>query len=465
VAVETDEDDRPDGRRHPSDQTSASVAFLHLLVAAVRASGRGVRRLRRWNRRGGAGRSGLAGLVELHALQAAGDAVVAVALAGTIFFGASTSEARGRVALYLLITMAPFAIVAPLLGPLLDRFAHGRRFALAFTMATRAVLAVALGHALGGGIDQLALFPAALGVLVAGKAYSICRSSAVPRLLPEGMTLVQANSRLTVAAVVSPAIAGSIAIGLTKLFGHQASLRFGAALYLIAAVLSARLPRTADGGRATRAAEHSAGRGLLRLSNVHPEVGSALRATAAMRWLAGFLLLYGAFVLRHHRLSGLSHNLSLAVLAVGIGVGNLLGTTVGARIAGRPTKQLAPPLLVTTLVVTLFAALDFGLVSVTVLAVASSATVAMAKLGLDATIQQRVDDDVRTSTFARSEAALQLAWVAGGAVGIVLPTEPIIGFLMASLVMAAAVANAYGVKLAPLMRTPLAKIGVRAQAR
>ena len=460
MAAETDEHDRPGGRAYPPVDESAGRAFLHFLMAAVRGFFHGVRRLRSWNRRGGAGRSGLAGLIELHALQAAGDAVVAVALAGTIFFGASTSEARGRVALYLLITMAPFAVVAPLLGPLLDRFAHGRRFALAVTMIARAVLAVALGHALGGGIDQLALFPAALGVLIAGKAYSVCRSSAVPRLLPDGMTLVQANSRLTVAAVVSPAIAGLIAIGLTKLFGHQMSLRFGAVLYVVAAVLSARLPRTADGGRATTAVEHAAGRGLLRLTNVHADVGSALRATAALRWLSGFLLLYGAFVLRDHRLSGLSHNLSLAVLAIGIGVGNLLGTTVGARVAGRPTKYLAPPLLVTSVAVTLFAAIDFGLVSVTVLAVGSAATAAMAKLSLDGTIQQRVNDDVRTSTFARSEATLQLAWVAGGAIGIVLPTEPIVGFLVASLVMAAVVANAYGVALRPLLRRM-----VRARAR
>jgi MFS family permease len=424
-----------------------AAALGHFLVAVVRAAARGVRRLRNWNRRGGAGRSGLAGLVELHALQAAGDATVAVALAGTIFFGASTSEARGKVALYLLITMAPFAVVAPFLGPLLDRFQHGRRLALAVTIGSRAVLAIALGHALGGGVGELALYPAALGVLIAGKAYSICRSSAVPRLLPEGMTLVQANSRLTVAAVLSPALAGAAAIALTKAFNHQTALRFGALLYILAAVLSLRLPRTADGGRATRAAESAAGRGLLRLSNVDPEVGLALRATAALRWLSGFLLLYGAFVLRHHRLSGLSHNLSLAALAVGIGVGNLLGTTVGARLAGLPTRRLAPPLLLATLVPTFFAAIDFGLVTVTALAVVSSATAAMAKLGLDATIQQQVDDSVRTSTFARSEAALQLAWVVGGAIGIVLPTAPIVGFLMASAVMAAAALNAYGVRV------------------
>jgi len=68
----------------------------------------------------------------------------------------------------------------------------------------------------------------------------------------------------------------------------------------------------------------------------------------------------------------------------------------------------------------------------------SSAAVAVAKLALDATIQVRVDDDVRTSTFARSETALQLAWVAGGAIGIVLPTEPWIGFLVATLLIGAA---------------------------
>src|SRR5262249_32279064 len=157
-------------------------------------------------------------------------------------------------------------------------------------------------------------------------------SATVPRLLPSGMTLVQANSRLTLAAVISPAVAGSIAAGLTKVFGHLTALRFGAVLYAGAAVLALRLPRGADRGRATPAVEAPAGRGVLRLSNVDREVANALRCTAALRWLSGFLLLYGAFVLRHHKLSGLSHNLSLAVLAVGIGAGNLLGTTIGARL-------------------------------------------------------------------------------------------------------------------------------------
>ena len=58
----------------------------------------------------GASRTGLAALIELTAIGGAGDAFVAVALAGTIFFSTSVTEARGRVVLFLLVTMAPFAV-------------------------------------------------------------------------------------------------------------------------------------------------------------------------------------------------------------------------------------------------------------------------------------------------------------------------------------------------------------------
>ncbi|HET6909916.1 MAG TPA: hypothetical protein VFH54_11300 [Mycobacteriales bacterium] len=445
MGVESPE--RPRASSPDARGDSVGRALWHLLLTIARTIARGWRGLRRWNRRGGAGASGLAGLVEVHALQAAGDAVVAVALAGSLFFSVPTDQARTRVALYLLITMAPFAVVAPVLGPLLDRFRSGRRIALALTMAARATLAIVIGHSLGGGTAALALYPAALGVLVAGKAYSIARSAAVPRLVPEGMTLVQANARLTFAAVVTPGIAGGVAVAGTKLFGHLTTLRFGAAVYVLAAVLVLRLPRRADGGAETRATEQSAGRGLLRLSNVTADVRAALRTTAALRALAGFLLLYGAFVVRKHPIGGLSSTVSLGALAVGLGVGNLIGTTTGARAARVNARRLAIPLLLVSLATTFVTAIDFGLFTVFAVAVVSSAAVAVAKLSLDATIQQQVDESVRTSTFARSETTLQLAWVAGGAVGIVLPTAPWIGFLVASAGLAAAVADAVGVRM------------------
>ena len=431
---------RPGERaRTPERRAGVGHAFWDLLRAIGALMAGGVRRLRLWNRRDGAGTSGLAGLVELHAVQAAADAFVTVALAGHLFFEVPTGQARSRVALYLLVTMAPFAIVAPVLGPLLDRFRHGRRTALALTAVARATLALVIGHNLGGGMAALALYPAALGVLVCGKAYGIVRSATVPRLMPPGLSLVQANARLTFAGVVAPGVAGVLAVGMARAFGHLMTLRFAAVLYGLAAVLALRLPRRADGGKATRAAENAAGRGLLRLSHVHRDVRVALRSTAAMRAFAGFLLLYGAFVVRAHPIGGLSSSVSLAALAVGLGVGNLIGTTAGARLARFSPQRLATPLLVATAVTALYAALDFGLFSVFAVAVVSSAAVAVAKLALDATIQIRVDDDVRTSTFARSETALQLAWVFGGAVGILLPTRPWIGFLVAAIGVGAAV--------------------------
>jgi hypothetical protein len=52
----------------------------------------------------------------------AGDTLVAVGLAGTLFFSVPSSEARGNVALYLLLTLAPFTVVAPVLGGVFARF-------------------------------------------------------------------------------------------------------------------------------------------------------------------------------------------------------------------------------------------------------------------------------------------------------------------------------------------------------
>jgi MFS family permease len=431
-----------------SDGDGIGAAVWGLVRAIGHGTARGVRRLRRWNERDGAGASGLATLVETHALQSAGDATITVALAGSLFFSVPSGEARSRVALYLLITMAPFAVVAPVLGPLLDRFRRGRRTALAVTMIARAILALTIGHAIGHGkhtsiTQALTLYPAALGVLVSGKAYNIARSAAVPRLVPEGMTLVQANSRLTLVGVVAPGVAGSFAVAVVKTLGHDTELFLGAVFYVMAAVMAARLPRLADGGRDVPSERRTHG-GLVRLGEIGGPVRAALQTAAAFRWLTGFLLLFGAFVVRVHPIGGLSANVCLAELAVGIGVGNLIGVMLGSRLARAAGTSLSVMLLAVAVAVCVYAATSFGVLSVFALATLGSATAAVSKLALDSTIQRTVADDIRTSTFARSETTLQLAWVVGGGVGIVLPTRPGIGFIIAAAVMGAALAAALG---------------------
>jgi MFS family permease len=434
-------------RAEPARVGSAFGQFLLAIVHLIRG---GIRRLGAWNRSHGAAESGLARLVEMHAWQAAGDAFVTVALAGSLFFSVSASAARSRIAVFLIVTMAPFALLAPLLGPLLDRFQHGRRFALAATMLARATLALVIGHELAGKhlstTEALALYPAALGVLVAQKTYAIARSAAVPRVLPQGLTLVQANSRMTLVGIFAPAIGASFALLITKATGHQGALRVAAIVYIVASVVALRLPPHADGGKEVRAREtHPRLGSAFKLGQADSVIASALRSAAVLRWLSGFLLFYGAFVVREHSVGGLPKAVALSALAIGLGAGNFGGTLVGSRLKQSPTARMAVLLLGVTALTTLFTALDFGWLTVFAVAVVSSATASISKLGLDATIQKRVDESVRTTTFARSETTMQLSWVVGGAVGILLPTKPVaVGFLVATAALGAALLVAVG---------------------
>ena len=435
--------------RETRQQPGIGHAIWHLLLAFARACRQGSRRIGAWNRSRGAGESGLARLVQVHAIQTAGDAFVTVALAGSLFFSVSPHTAKTRIGLYLIIAMAPFAVIAPVLGPLLDRFQHGRRFALATTMLARATLALVIGHSLAGKhlttTEALALYPAALGVLVAQKTYAIVRSATVPRVLPRELTLVQANSRMTIVGVILPFAAALVAYLITKLGGHQFALRVGALVYATAAVFALTLPRHADGGADVRAQEeHLRFASPLKLGQPDVVIAGVLRSAAAFRWLAGFLLFYGAFVVQEHSIGGMPKAVSLSALAIGLGAGNFIGTLIGARIAKFNATRLAVLLLLITALTTAFTALDFGLLSVFAVAVVSTAAAAIVKLGLDATIQQRVDDSVRTSTFARSETTMQLSWVVGGAVGILLPTRPFVGFTVATIALAVALVAAVG---------------------
>ena len=88
---------------------------MHVLAVAGGSAGRWFTRSTRAE---GADASGLASLIDLHAIQSAGDALLTVALANTLFFSVAVDQARSRVALYLLITMAPFSLIAPVIGPL-----------------------------------------------------------------------------------------------------------------------------------------------------------------------------------------------------------------------------------------------------------------------------------------------------------------------------------------------------------
>ncbi|KNB51507.1 MFS transporter [Streptomyces caatingaensis] len=425
------------------------------VVRAVRApvsfAARGVRRATNAH---GAGESGLAKLIELHAVNSAGDMMVTVALASTIFFSVPTEAARGRVALYLAVTMAPFTLLAPVIGPLLDRLPHGRRAAMAGAMLTRAVLAVTMSGAVATG--GLELYPAALGVLVASKAYGVVRSAVVPRLLPPKISLVKANSRVTLGGLLATGLAAPLGAGLHQL-GPQWPLYGACAIFTLGTFWSLALPHKVDSAKGEARARlvapdhrphlHGRARAAAKrqkpgLRTVGRSVLHGLQANSALRMLSGFLTFFLAFLLRVHPLAGLGPAFSLGMVAVAAGAGNALGTAMGALLRSRGPEKTIAAVLSATLATAVLTAVFFGAFFVVVIAAVAGIAQALGKQSLDSLIQRDVPEEVRTSAFARSETLLQMCWVAGGAIGIVLPLNGVLGMSVAAAFLALGVVTA-----------------------
>jgi len=434
---------------------------------AAKAVGRGVTATARGMRRAGrfamttarkaadaqgAAESGLNRLLEMHAFNTAGDAAVAISLAGSLFFsmpGSGGDSSRSHVALFLGLTMLPFAIVAPLLGPFLDRFAHGRRWAIGATMGIRAFLCWILAGAITN--ESLAMFPAALGVLVMSKAYGVTRAAAVPRLIPAGFTLVKTNGRVSMSGMVGVAVSAPLA-GLCALLGSDWVLRYATVLFIVATVLAIRLPPKVDSNQGEGTLAFTRGDGdadedtqplTTKGKPARPRVripaavAFALRANCAPKWLYGFLLMFMSFLLQEHPLNGWNPTILLGIVAGGAGAGNFLGVVAASLL-----RRIKPQITVTVVLVVDAAAaavcaLFYSVPTLALIGLVAGAGQALAKFSLDSTIQRDVPERVQTSAFARSDTTLQLAWVVGGFVGIALPLNARLGLWVAFAVLAA----------------------------
>ncbi len=378
-----------------------------------------VERVRRAAGADGAGESGLSALIGTHALHAAGDALIAVALAGTVFFAVPLGEARGRVALYLLLTLLPFSLLVPVAGPVLDHFRHGRRTVLAVTTAGRGLIAWSMVGATGG----LAIYPLALAVLVLSRAYGVARSAATPRVRPPGVSLVAANARLNVAAVVSAAAAAAVGAGTARLVGLSWVLRLGSLVLLAAAVLALRLPGHVDEVRGPRQR-----RVRYRLLEAPGVVQRPLAAAVALRAQAGLLTIFLAFLLKRE---GAAPVVVVTVLGAAV-AGQLLGTVLASRLPDTVTARLTWAAMIGPGVACAVAAVVGG-AALEALAVGTAGMgSALSKFASDAALQTHVPRASTSGAFARSETALQLSWALAGAVGLALPGVAAAGFGVAA---------------------------------
>jgi MFS family permease len=450
------------GVRHRADGTAR---FIHRVTGAS-----------------GAGGTGLGTLVELTAAASIADAFIAVSLAGTIFFSSSVTEARGKVALFLLITMAPFALLAPVIGPALDRMQQGRKYLLAGTLVARGLLCWGMSAAIN---NPVTLLPAAFGILVLQKCYGVVRASVAPRLLPAGMTLVKANARSALITLIASSVAAPTAAGIVWAAGAAWLLRAGTIIYLLSVVLALRLPSHVDvpapapapapgparptfgarapdgsgapdyedenpteelpprfalndtlqldaadpihpadpGGPAAGDAPRPRGprlKALQTLGSLGPRVGEAMRANAVLRALSGYMIFFLAFLLRTENFAGISHNVALGAMVAAAAAGALVAMGIGSAIGSHAPATLMYTMLALATVVTAGCAWFFSFGTALIVAFVAALCTGLAKLAQDSIVQREISEEVRSSAFAVSETLHQLSWVVGGLAGLLV---------------------------------------------
>jgi MFS family permease len=346
-------------------------------------------------------------LALVQALHGVGDAMVAVALANTLFFAVPLGEARDKVGLYLLLTMTPFAVLSPLVGPWLDRRRGAYRLGLILSGAARGVLAIALSSR----TDGLALFPLAFGLLVMSRVHGISRSAIVPHAIGDEKPLIWANAWLSVISVAGAALGAALAGGLQKVLSTDVSLWVASLVFFAMTVPAVALPRP---GRETRAKQKAEDfRGLLTSRLIAAGV-----TMGASRASVGFVTFLLAFLLRAHG-EGTS---GMAVAVGAAGAGGLLGSTL-APVLRRILHE--PVMLVSCLVVmgsaALWAAANYSLSTAALAAGAVGFGASAGRLAFDSLVQREAPEHVRGRTFARYETIFQLCWVAGAGIATLIP--------------------------------------------
>jgi hypothetical protein len=331
----------------------------------------------------------------VHMTSAGGDAMVAIALAGSIFFDIPVDEAKVKVALYLALTMAPLAVAGPMLVPLLDH--AGPRRAISFSAAVgRAIVAVIAAPRFG----STALYPLAFLLLVLSKVHTITKNGLTMAYAGPDEGLVRANARLGRIAVGGAVLTALPGVLLLEIGGAQAVLYGAAIVYATCSLLNLRLPRA----RVPKAEGQVGRRGAISALTA-PAIGAA-----GLRLASGFLLFTLAFALRR---SG-QPTWWFGVLAVCGTAGGLAGDLLAPRL---PTSVREEAVVIACIVgAAVGAVLAFAVFSLPVLAVFGlmvGMSSELGRLAFQSLMQQLAPGGAQGRVFVRYEVIFQLAWVAG----------------------------------------------------
>ncbi|RLE26578.1 MAG: hypothetical protein DRJ50_00580 [Actinobacteria bacterium] len=354
-----------------------------------------------------------------HALMVGGDTAMIVALADSLFFDIDLDAARSRVLLFLVVGFAPFLVVAPLIGPLIDRVAGGRRLVIQLVAVARVGLMLLMAQYL----DALALFPLVFAALVLQKTYVISKSAIVPSTVRSERELVEANSKLGLIAGITGAVALVPAAILLKLIGAQATLIYGALLFAAAFVAATRLsPEVVAADELDETESRQ-----LHSSNVR--LGAI--AMTVLRANVGFTFFHLAFWLRSQDQGTLWFAAVVGASALAAMLGNAIAPRVRSRM--REETMLSTALIVSA-VAGLSVALLGGPIGAVILAGVLNLVAALGRLSFESIVQRDAPGANQGRAFAMFETRFQLAWAIGAFLAVAIQVNGTVGFLIVGVV-------------------------------
>lgn len=377
-----------------------------------------------------------------HALMMGGDAAMVVSLADSLFFSIDLDAARSRVLLFLVIGFAPFLVVAPLIGPLIDRVAGGRKFVIQVVALSRVILSLLMAQYL----DALALFPLVFASLVLQKTYAVSKSAIVPSTVRSETELVEANSKLGLISGITGAVAVVPAGLLLQVIGAPAALVYAAILFVGALVAATRLSPDVVASDAADAEE------TIELHSSNVELGAI--AMTVLRSMVGFTFFHLAFWLRSQD----QGTLWFAAVVGASGLATMLGNAVASHVRARVREE-------TMLTVALLVCAGAGLVvsvlggpfGAVVLAGVLNLMAALGRLSFESIVQRDAPGANRGRAFALFETRFQLAWAGGAFVAVALQASGSVGFLIVGTVAAATSVHLLGRRRAGGTRSTLSR--------
>ncbi len=361
-----------------------------------------------------------------HSLMIAGDTAMVVALADSLFFDIDLDAARTRVMLFLVLSFAPFLFIAPLIGPLIDRIAGGRRFVIQMVALARVVLMVLMAQYL----DALALFPLVFASLVLQKTYIVSKSAIVPSTVRSETEHVEANSKLGLIAGLTGAIVVVPAGLLLKLIGAPAALVFGALIFVAAFLSATRLAPDVVASRGPSEREE------IELHSTSLQIGSI--AMTVLRANVGFTFFLLAFWLREQDQGTLWFGLVVGVSALGSMLGNALAPRLRDRMREETMLSFA---LIASAVTGFAAAVLGGPIGAVILAGVVNFAAAIGRLAFESIVQRDAPDANQGRAFASFETRFQLAWAIAAFIAVAIQVPGPIGFLIVGMAAGGTVVN------------------------